>query len=236
MKKNITNKKIGKLKFAIWFLIVALIIDIMGFASLSQINQIAEPLSKDIPRGIEEITADSHLNGLAQFIRYYDEVLTMSARNYAFTSDTKWKERYNIIAPQLDKIIKEAIEKGDEHDIKFFSSVDGANLALVEMEERSIRLVDNKKVNEAIEILESNEYWIQKDIYKKGLVDYVSHKGFTYDETLKTSTDTIKSASEQTESLIKFNQRIILGLIIFGIVIAVILGISIIVNLYRRKK
>ena len=230
------NEKMGKLKWVIWFLIIALIIDVVGFASLFQINKVAEPLSEDIPRGIREITKDSHLNGLAQFIRYYDEVLTQSARNYAFTSDIKWKERYNLVVPKLDDMIKEAIEEGDEQDSEFFSSVDVANLALVEMEEKSIGLVDDKKANEAIDILESDEYWAQKEIYKKGLIDYVSRKGFTYDETLKTSTETIKFASEQARDLVKFNQSIVFWLIVSGIVIAVGLGISIMINLFGRRR
>lgn len=31
-----------------------------------------------------------------QLMRYYDEVLTQSARNYAFTKDKKWEKDENI--------------------------------------------------------------------------------------------------------------------------------------------
>jgi len=227
--------KVGKLKWIIWFLVVALIIDVVGFFSLLQINKIADPLKADIPRGLEEITASSHLNSLAQFIRYYDEVLTMSARNYAFTSDERWKERYNKVVPQLDDIIKEAILKGDEQDSEFFSSVDAANLALVEMEERSLGLVDEGKAGEAIVILESDEYWEQKAIYKKGLVDYVSRRGFAYDETLETSTETIQSASAKVGDLLETNKRIVIALIILVVGVALILSVTIVINLLRRK-
>ena len=42
-----------------------------------------------------------------QLMRYYEEVLTQSARNYAFTQDKKWEQRYITIEPESDKIIKE---------------------------------------------------------------------------------------------------------------------------------
>ena len=231
MKKTIENK----VKWITWFLIVALIFEVVGFISLVQVSKIAKPLSQDIPRGLDEIKSSSHLNSLAQFIRYYDEVLTMSARNYAFTSDVKWKDRYNSVVPQLDEIIKEAIQRGDEKDKEFFSSVDVANLALVEMEERSIELVDQGRESEAIAILESEEYWKQKGIYKQGLVDYVSRKGSNYDDTINVSTELIEAASDSTKELIKTNERIILWLIVAGIIVDVFL-ILLLVKYWRKIK
>lgn len=46
---------------------------------------------------------------------------------------------------------------------EFFSSVDRANLALVDMEREAIELVNDGRAEEAIKILESDEYWDQKE-------------------------------------------------------------------------
>ncbi len=129
-------------KLILGFIMVSLLVLLVGGFSIYQIGKISEPLGKEVPRSIEEFTKAEYLDGLAQFIRYYDEVLTQSARNYAFTQNERWEQRYRDIEPQLDKIIKEAIEKGDETDKEFFKKVDESNLALVKMEYASIDYVD----------------------------------------------------------------------------------------------
>jgi len=210
-------------KLILGFLIVALMVGAVGGISLYQLFNIAEPLNKDMPEIIESIKESSHLDGLAQFIRYYDEVLTQSARNYAFTQNNKWKERYKDIEPELDEIINEAIEKGDEKDREFFSNVNNANIALVKMEYKSIEFVDNGQNKEAIKILDSTEYWRQKNIYEEGLKNYVNKRGAQYNEVLDTSTDKINLLQSRTNALLN---KGILHVSIF-VIVSVILAIGI---------
>ena len=173
------------------FLAVAMWVAVVGHISLFQLNQIADPLSSDIPESVESISKTSYLDSLAQFIRYYDEVSTQSARNYAFTQDKKWEQRYKEIEPKLDRVIKEAIDKGEEKDRELFSNVNKVNLALVEMEYKSIELVNNGQAKEAIKILESGTYWDLKRIYEQDLEDYSHRRGIKYDEALLSSTEAI---------------------------------------------
>ena len=214
-------------KLILGFVGIALMVGVVGYISLNQLNKIAKPLSKDIPESIKALTDTSHLDSLAQFIRYYDEILTQSARNYTFTQDKKWEKRYRDVEPKLDKIIKEAIEIGDEEDKSFFSSVDKANLALVEMEYKSIEFVDNRQAEQAVKILESNEYWSQKKIYEKGLRDYVSRRGSKYDEALSASTKTIDLATRQAQILIKTSTQLILVFATAILILAVGIGLFI---------
>ena len=96
-----------KTKLILGFLLIVSLVGVAGFICLCQLHNIAEPLKKDIPETIRTIHGSSHLDSLAQFIRYYDEVLTQSARNYAFTQDKQWERRYKDTEPKLDMIIKE---------------------------------------------------------------------------------------------------------------------------------
>ena len=205
--------------------LVALVIFI-GMASLFQLDRIAQPLNEDIPESIKTISRTSSLHGLAQFTRYYDEVLTQSARNYAFTQDKKWQQRYREIESELDRIIKSAILEGNAEDKRFFSSVDKANLALVDMEYRSIELVNNGQPQEAVKILESDEYWRQKDIYEQGLIDYVNRRGAEYHQALLASTKTIDSATARAQDLIRFSTLSVLVFVIIA------LALSTVVSLY----
>ena len=63
-------------------------------------------------------------------MRYYEEVLAQAARNYAFTRDKTWEQRYRAIEPESDKLLKDAIKMCDRKDLEFFSEMDKANLMI----------------------------------------------------------------------------------------------------------
>jgi len=109
-----------------------------------------------------------------QLMRYYDEVLAQSARNYAFTGDKKWKIRYETIEPLSDKLLKDAIRAADDATRQFFVTLDGANAALVSMERRSIGLVSRGKKKEALGLLDGAEYDEQRKVLAGGLSDFVA--------------------------------------------------------------
>ncbi len=73
----------------------------------------------------------NYLDELADQIQYYDEVLTQSARNYAFTGDRKWRDRYTDTEPKLELVINEAIDEGNEEEKALFSSIDASNVYLI---------------------------------------------------------------------------------------------------------
>ncbi|MBC8471564.1 MAG: HAMP domain-containing protein [Planctomycetes bacterium] len=197
------------------FLAIAMWVAVVGHISLYQLNQISDPLNSKIPESVESIGKTAYLDGLAQVMRYYNEVLTQSARNYAFTQDKKWEQRYKDFRSKLSQVIKNAIDNGEEKDREFFLNIGQINLAHVEMESKSIELVNNGQPKEAINILESSIYWDQKRSVEQDLENYVSRRGIQYDEALSNSTRAVTLATERAQYLIKTSTRLIL---IFGVV------------------
>jgi len=190
-------------KIIIGFLLISFTVSTVAYVTLTDLTKLVKPISQDLPQNIESLNKQSELDGKAQFIRYYDEVLTQSARNYAFTEDKKWEERYRNVEPELDKIIQEAIKQGNEIETEFFSRVNDANRVLVAMEYQAIDLVNEGKMQEGIQILESEEYWNQKQIYEKALRDYVAKRGLAYNDALVASTDALDKVSEDTHYLVQ---------------------------------
>ena len=80
-----------KQKLILGLLLLVPLIAVVGYISLSRLNKVSSPLSRDIAQAMEQIDRASCLHELSCTIRYYDEVLTQSARNYAFTQDKKWE-------------------------------------------------------------------------------------------------------------------------------------------------
>ncbi|MDH3676976.1 MAG: hypothetical protein OEQ12_01595, partial [Nitrosopumilus sp.] len=145
--------------------------------------------SKELPISIFELDKASKMNGIVSLIRYYDEVLTESARNYAYTADKKWEERYLDTEPKLESSIQKTLILGDEKDKNYFENIHDANKKLIVMEYRAINLVNTGNQTEAIEILESLGYLEQKKNYEIGLREFISEKGVNYDSVLSISTD-----------------------------------------------
>ena len=209
-------------RLTIGIVVISLAFTLMGYISISQLTLLEKPLEEDIPNTIDILVSQTHLDSDAQLIKYYDEVLTQSARNYAFTGDIKWAERYQEYEPLLDEVIDNAINKGDTLEKEFFNSVDAANMELVTMEYQSIDLVKQGNPQEAIMILESPEYKSQKLLYEQALRLYVEQRGVAYHDTLIFSTSQIEEVSQNTKDLI---QRVT-DISIFGIIIAVSVGVG----------
>lgn len=211
-------------KLLVIIIVVLIFLLGIGLFFFFELRNISHQFNKSIPAAINEVKKTSELNSVAQFIRYYDEVLTQSARNYAFTGDEKWLNRYNNNIPELDEKIKYAIVNGDESDKKLFEEIDVSNQALIKMEVASQNAVKNGDEAQAITILESTDYANQKAIYAGALEKFVESRGAKYDEAIQASTTALNQTTAQTEKLIMTSE--IIGLILLLIAIAMTIFFS----------
>lgn len=213
-------------KITIVFLAMIVPSVVIGILSIFQLNQISLPVKQKIPVLIQELTKTSELEKLSQSIQYYDEVLTQSARNYAFTGNSRWINIYNESATKLEQAIADAIKLGDDSDKIFFQEIENANQLLVSMEEESINLVNTNQKNKAIKLLESDEYWRQKEIYKSGLTKFVDRRGAQYNQALSTSTESLRIVTNDIQELVSSSTRQAIGVVIISIITAILFGIS----------
>lgn len=104
-------------------------------------------------------------------ILYLDEVLTDSCSLAAVTGEPRWEERYRQFLPELDAAINQALElvpnaKGE------LAGVEGANLAMVRLEDQAFDLVRQKQLPQAWEMLNGDEYRRNKSEYADGLASF----------------------------------------------------------------
>ena len=212
-----------KSKLYLGFLILGISIGIISTVNFIQFELILKA-SEEIPSAIFELDKASKLDGLSEFIRYSDEVLTQSARNYAFTGDKKWETRYLEVEPRLDAAIKEAISFGNTIEKEFFEEVDDANQNLVKMEYMSIDFVNMGNKSDAIKILESLEYANQKLIYENGLRDYVEKRGLEYTSVLSISTEKVEDLTHLTQKSVITSRDVLLIVISTSVFVSLVLG------------
>jgi hypothetical protein len=202
-------------KLFLGYMIIGVIAVGAEWFTLNELKKITESFEKNLPEKVQSLVNASREDDLSKLIRYYDEVLTQSARNYAFTQDKKWETRYRNIEPKLDAAIKEAIQGGDQVDSAFFSNVDKANLALVKMEYASIELVNSSRAEGAVKILEGGDYWTQKALYAKGLDDYVEKRKDREGSASDDLMTTVDSAIRQNQLLIgQYTWMVLISVII----------------------
>ncbi len=117
----------------------------------------------------EAMQRNLRLEELRGTIIQLDEVLTMSVRMAAATGDLAWEERYRRYEPQLDAVIKEALDRAHASAGGTTAETEAANVKLVEMENRAFELVRQDRSEEARSLLFSNEYETQKQVYADGM-------------------------------------------------------------------
>lgn len=108
------------------------------------------------------INQSTYLNRLSSELRYYDEVLTMSAFVSATTGDLKWEERYNSFAKKLDDTIVAATIPATKSVLKNLAD---ANNNLIQIEARLFDLIRNNNQNQATQLITSEEYLSLKAVY-----------------------------------------------------------------------
>ena len=209
------------------FLLISALAVTIGIVFLIQLRNISAPLNDEIPLSIERLNHTSEIDGLVQLMRYYDEVLTQSARNYTFTGDKQWERRYHAFKPDLDDVIDQVIEKSDETNREIFKGIHEANLALIEMHRSALEHANEGDFSAAGQILQSDEYWAQKRLYESGLRDYFSKRGIGYERAFESSAITVKLAAKNAQEALRTSINLTITFIFLTIVISV--GVSILI-------
>ncbi len=108
----------------------------------------------------EKIIEVSRLEGE---IRFYDEVLSMSARMAVITGDEKWEQRYRETEEKLEKNLEKAKVFFPDELIIHLEKTNVANEKLIELENKAFELINIGENKQAEKLLFSDRY----NSYKK---------------------------------------------------------------------
>ncbi|KPA17189.1 multi-sensor hybrid histidine kinase [Candidatus Magnetomorum sp. HK-1] len=211
-----------KHKLIIGFLSISLLFSMLSIWSIFQLHKIARPLEKEIPLSIEQLYKSTETDRLANDIRYYGELQTQSTRNYVFTHDIKWKQRYYAFSPHLERSINQAISK-NSHEIKsIFKQILDATIEIGIMEKAAINDVNNKKYNKANEFINNKSYWDEKRNFEKGIQSYSLKYGVSEKHAIN-----VKISAQQTKQQLQSAIWVVILFSISAIFLSVIIGLLI---------
>jgi len=120
-----------------------------------------------------DIIVERELLNIAAEIRYYDEVLTMSANMGALTDDSIWEKRYMDVVGKLDLAMANAVALNLESKA-YIDEVSVANQHLIALESKVFDLVRAGRKTEAIDMMSSDEYKQYKLIYSNGISSFIT--------------------------------------------------------------
>jgi methyl-accepting chemotaxis protein PixJ len=153
------------------------------------------------------VTKQFELERISKDLIYLDEWLTMSARMAASTGDVQWETRYNKVVPQNDATLKKLKENIPPQLVAEQAQTDTVAAKLIDMEDRSFKLVHQGKAKAAFEILAGAEYAAQKKIYSE-----------VNDRVLAKVEQSIQS------ELQSYQQQLLLSIVFAGATLPVLIG------------
>ncbi len=204
-----------KTKIIVGFLVINIPLLIIGFFAVQRIYQVPEKIDGAVQKSMDDLSKATRLSTVSQLIRYYDEFFTQSMRDYAYTQDRRWRDRYVSATTTGDALVAEAVNSGDERDKEIFARINDANMAMITMEEDAMHLVDNDRSSDAIKILESPEYAAQKEIYKNGLDEYAKLHDEKYEVAKYASAVALQNAATINKNTEKANITFLIVTFVF---------------------
>ena len=131
------------------------------------------------------VTNQVRLRTVSDKVVYLDEVLTMSARMAASTGESSWEDRYWKFEPQLTNAINEVTNMASDSSKEDSAKTDAANQILISLEEQSFNLIKEGKKDAAFQLLLSDEYNSNKEIYSQGINSTIEQVNANIDKELK---------------------------------------------------
>ncbi len=130
---------------------------------------------------IDDMNRSAKTRDLTDKVMDLDNILTYSATMAVRTGDKKWEKQYNKHEKILDNIISTIKKDNDDLNLEHINSTEKASNNLIDMESQIFELVNKNKFSEAQDILISQEYMGNKQIYARGMRDLlrqVNGKGY----------------------------------------------------------
>ena len=147
------------------------IIIIIGVLSITfSLYRISEA-EKDLSKNIQQLSRENEKYlGISEEIYHLDDKLTMSTLMYVYTKDEQWKDQYKYNRTRLTGLLsKELRATSDEFILHSIEELKSSEIKMVALENEAIRYVHRDKTEDALAILNNEEYQTYKAIYSSVL-------------------------------------------------------------------
>jgi two-component system sensor histidine kinase/response regulator len=159
-------------KLLIGFLVISNLAALIGYIGLRQLEGIASLLSNEVTSSIDQYQRDSSIDVMTERIQYVQEVLDHSVREYAFTQEKRWQQRYFAFLYEMKPSIKSLINSSEAEDKPLFRQAQDARKTLAKIELLAIQHIKEGNTVRAIGVLQASDYKLNIRNFNNALRDY----------------------------------------------------------------
>ncbi len=206
------------------FLLLTTLIVAIGYLPILQTQKVLDPLSTNVEIGLSNTFDIVSYSDEPNKMLYYEEAATNSIKLYTYTNDKAWLNRYNSFEPLLDLSIKSGIQSGDFRDREYLAVLNTLLKNAKEIEDETILLMAMGKQEEAIVLIESENYDGLKTLAKEELTNYVLRREGIYQNAIENSRIELSTIIEGAKIILEATSQQVFLLTIIAILIAVGLG------------
>jgi len=207
-------------KLTLGFLMTSALAALTGYWGLYQLKTVSSLLNREVVSGIEEYQSSASIDEQARQVRYVQEVMVQSVRNYAFTGEKKWEQRYYAFRPEMAELTASLIENVDLPSHGLFQKIDHARQNLLKIESRALLQINENRRAEAATLLKAPEYSKLLRVVANALRDFdLQHRLGEHGIV------SLRLAAQQAQIALQTSERISLLFVIFVVVVAVVTGI-----------
>lgn len=146
-----------------------------GAIALAAVGTVTYSAIEQIRARLVSVSASQQQLSRAQQIMWLDEVLTQSMRNYVFTQDSRWQERYDFyFAPLENLIIAAQADAADPKIQALFDQQKLLNDKLAALETDALALLQRGQAEQALALLDGVEYQQAKTAYTKTIESFLN--------------------------------------------------------------
>jgi PAS domain S-box-containing protein len=209
-------------KLTFGFLITSALAALTGYWGLYQLKTVSNLLNTEVVSGIQEYQSSAKVDEQARQIRYVQEVMVQSVRNYAFTGEKKWEQRYYAFRPEMAILLTSLGRNVDLPSHGLFQIVIQARQEQLKIESTVLRQVKAQRRKDALALISAPQYSKLERAVANALRD------FDLDHRLgETGIVSLRLAAQQAQIALQNSERISLLFVIFIVAIAVLIGILI---------
>lgn len=208
------------------FMSVSVLAALAGYLAYTPLELIAKPFNQEFPAKITDWYQSTRVELLVHEIRYLNEIQTQSVRNYSFTRDKKWQQRYYAYRPRLSPTIQKAMEVSDIKLSPIFKTLADLAKKLHVVEDEAIDRINNASPLAANDSINSDSYLTTKRLFDAEIQNYFLQ--YSLGENARISVQLASQNSQnQLQSSIRFTVIYVVAIILLSVIIGLFITRSI---------
>jgi signal transduction histidine kinase len=213
-------------KLIIVFLLITLLVGLVGYTAINQLNSVSDVLRTKITEKINVLYGQSYTDLLSQSLRYNDEVMAQSVRSYALTGSSAFRDRYFNSSVELGRLFNFSFNEADLSNRQFFLNLHKQSDELRIIETKAIELSAENKKEDALYLLDGADYTLKRQKFDSALKNFITIRSQEHMQNIVEAKDSIDVAITETLYDIVSTIKVII-LVIFSV-----LSIALMLNIF----